>query len=105
MFFPAVLGNLTSLRVLDLSHNLIEDLTAANVFILPGNLSYLSLAYNSLHSFSLKHIKKTNRLEHFDLRFNQLESFFNDLIPMIKEGTRIYYEGKKDNLPLAYIQQ
>ncbi|XP_046683240.1 chaoptin isoform X2 [Homalodisca vitripennis] len=89
----SVLGNLTSLEVLDLSNNLIDDLTAQNVFVLPSQLTYLSLAYNSLHAFPLNSILKTHTLKHLDLRYNQLEQFYNELLPMIRNGTHIYYNG------------
>lgn len=92
-FLPAVIGNLTSLRELDLSYNNIANLTATGVFLLPTNLSFLDLSNNRLFVFPVEPILRAHNLRRLDLRHNQLEEFYSKLMPAIRNGTLIYYDG------------
>lgn len=92
--FPDVIGNFTSLEVLDLSYNDLSDIMAPNIFILPSNLTFLSIAHNKLHTLPTKEIINATLLKTLDIRYNVIEHFYNDLMPMIYNGTNVLYEGK-----------
>ncbi|KAI5638062.1 leucine rich repeat domain-containing protein [Phthorimaea operculella] len=92
-----VLGNLTSLEVLDLSNNKLTDLisrTSELKFNLPTNLTHLYLQDNMLHSLPIKQLVNTTKLAILDVRNNQLTSFGPELVKMVKEqGLVVYFEG------------
>ncbi|CAH1642885.1 unnamed protein product [Spodoptera littoralis] len=94
-----VLGNLTSLQILDLSHNNIKDLvsrTSEIKFTLPENITELHLYNNSLQSLPTPNIIAAKHLKLLDLRNNQLISFEPELVKkIIKEGTVILFQGNQ----------
>lgn len=91
-----MLGNLTSLEDLDISHNDLHDLvTEANIFNLPENLTTLRLGHNALQKIPSKNIVKVKNLTLLDIRSNELESIDYEIIKKIETGLLLYVEGKK----------
>ncbi|XP_050669164.1 chaoptin [Leptidea sinapis] len=93
-----VLGNLTSLEILDLSSNQLKDLVSRSSdtkFSLPENLTYLYIQNNSLESLPIDKLKK-NKLKRIDLRHNLLTSFYPELVKKIlSEGLEVYFDDNK----------
>ncbi|CAH0697934.1 unnamed protein product [Spodoptera exigua] len=92
-----VLGNLTSLQVLDLSHNNLKDLisrTSEIKFAFPENITELHLFNNSLQSLPTPNIVAAKNLKLLDVRNNELISFEPEWVKkIIKEGTVILFQG------------
>jgi len=90
-----VLGNLTSLEVLDMSYNSLSDgsLRADRWGgVLPA-LKYLNVAYNNLYNIPAKHLEKFESLGTLDVRGNDLIHFYPGLIKKIKAGLDLRYGG------------
>lgn len=88
-------GNLTRLRVLDLSHNKLGDITTdEEVFKLPVNLSELYLTGNSINTLPWRNLKNVSRLEVLDVRDNGFDAFGPELMKMVEGGTSVRFEGK-----------
>lgn len=100
--FSDIIGNFTSLEVLDLSYNDLSDIMAPNTFILPKNLTFLSVAHNNLHTLPTEEIIKARFLKTLDISYNEIEHFYNELMPMIHNGTDVLYEGKKFHLVTSF---
>ncbi|XP_071445732.1 chondroadherin-like protein [Hetaerina americana] len=83
-----VIGNLTSLRELDISYN---DLTEFEPKRLPVNLTILNVAGNKLPA--IPKILYSSKLSKLDLRENELKRFLHELMPMIENGTKVLYQG------------
>jgi Leucine-rich repeat (LRR) protein len=108
-----VLGNLTAVRVLDLSHNELTQLPAA-VFSPPRNLTALYLQHNLLTVLPLAElISLKPQLRIVDVRANRLQHFHHELMPLVENGTRLLYSGKlqdryatgtSDNISIPNIQ-
>lgn len=95
MLFSGVLGNLTSLEDLDISHNDLHDLiTEANIFNLPENITNLRLHHNSLRHIPTKNIEKMEKLVLLDVRNNELETIDYEIIKKVEKGLLLYVEGK-----------
>ncbi|KAG6444332.1 chaoptin [Manduca sexta] len=96
-----VLGNITSLEVLDLSKNNLNSLisrTSEMPFHLPENLTEFYLSDNHLESLPMENIVNATKLRVLDLRNNQLSSFDLALVDKVKnEGLQVYFEGNKLN--------
>ncbi|CAB3223097.1 unnamed protein product [Arctia plantaginis] len=92
-----VLGNLTSLEILDLSNNNLKDLvsrTSEIKFALPENITELYLQNNSLLSLPTPHLVNASQLKLLDLRNNQLVSFEPEIVKKVeKDGLVVYFEG------------
>ncbi|KAL0859010.1 hypothetical protein ABMA27_010865 [Loxostege sticticalis] len=92
-----VLGNLSSLEVLDLSHNNLDDLvsrTSEAKFNLPENITELYLSNNVLLTLPIDSIARSKRLQVLDVRNNRLDSFEPTLVKGIKAGSlSVLYEG------------
>lgn len=90
-----MLGNLTSLEDLDISHNDLHDLTTeANIFNLPENITNLRLNHNSLQRIPAKNIEKMKKLMLLDVRNNELETIDYEIIKKVEKGLLLYAEGK-----------
>ncbi|XP_046403434.1 toll-like receptor 6 [Ischnura elegans] len=83
-----VIGNLTSLRELDLSYN---DLSEFEPKRLPDNLTEINIAGNKLHF--VPKILQSTKITRLDLRDNHLDRFYHELMPMIENGSKILYQG------------
>jgi len=94
-----VLGNLTSLQSLDMSHNkLTESKLRSDRWGGPfngvlNNLTYLSLAHNSLYSIPSKLIAQFPMLKTLDLSGNDLIHYYSEFTSKIKAGMDLRYEG------------
>ncbi|XP_045529109.1 chaoptin isoform X1 [Pieris brassicae] len=93
-----VLGNFTSLEVLDVSNNQLKDLvsrTADSKFQLPQNITHLYLQNNSLAVLPIDNIAKAQNLRVLDVRHNVLTSFYPELMKFIEHGLEVYFEDNK----------
>ncbi|XP_061381210.1 chaoptin-like [Danaus plexippus] len=94
-----VLGNLTSLEMLDLSHNQLKDLvsrTSDSKFNLPENITELYINDNVLEVLPVNELLKSKLLNKLDVRHNLLTSFYPELVKMIREnGLHVYFEDNK----------
>lgn len=89
-----VIGNLTAIQTLDLSHNDLSDLSEPGVFDPPINLTNLHLNHNRLSHIPLNKILPLPHLQVLDLESNEI-GVFNDLfMKIIENGTRLQYYGK-----------
>ncbi|XP_053621552.1 protein artichoke [Plodia interpunctella] len=91
-----VLGNLTSLEILDLSDNNLKDLisrTTEGRFHLPENLTELYVRNNELEKLPMENIAKS-RIRILDVRNNKLTSFDPRLVKKIAvEKIEVFFEG------------
>ena len=88
-----VLGNLTALRVLDLSHNDLTELSGA-LFGPPPNLTALYLQHNLLTMLPLAELVSLKpQLRIVDVRANRLQHFHHEWMPLVDNGTLVLYEG------------
>jgi hypothetical protein len=93
-FVADVLGNLTALRVLDLSHNELTELPGA-LFGPPPNLTALYLQHNLLTMLPLAELVSLKpQLRTVDVRANRLKHFHHEVMPLVENGTRVLYAGK-----------
>ncbi|XP_023321247.1 chaoptin [Eurytemora carolleeae] len=90
-----VLGNLSSLEVLDLSYNELQDekLRADRWGGILKNLTYLSLAYNSLYNIPAAHLAQFESLKTLDVEGNDLIHYFPVFSAPIKAGLDVRYRG------------
>ncbi|KAL4706254.1 hypothetical protein ACJJTC_017421 [Scirpophaga incertulas] len=92
-----VLGNLTSLEVLDLSHNDLKDLvsiTSEGKFSLPENITELYLQNNRLEQLPIRSIVDSKHLRILDVRSNLLSAFDPELVEKAKANVKVLF---KDN--------
>ncbi|XP_068621704.1 protein artichoke [Battus philenor] len=83
-----VLGNLTSLEVLDLSHNQLKDLisrTSEAKFTLPENISSILVHHNSLETLPVDALLKATKLRLLDVRGNTLTSYTPELVKEVRD--------------------
>lgn len=93
--FPGVLGNITRLRVLDISHNKLEDLTSEpGLFTLPKNMSEIYLSHNNLRDLPWKNVKAASGLTTLDIAYNNFEMFGKELTEMVVKDVSVFFEGK-----------
>merc|ERR1719285_1180222 len=90
-----VLGNMTSLQVLDLSYNELTDgAVKVDRWGAPlKNLSYLNLAYNQLYNLPSSYFSQFDALKSLDVRGNNLLHFYPVFTKKIISGLDIRYEG------------
>ncbi|CAH2988165.1 unnamed protein product [Chilo suppressalis] len=91
-----VLGNLTSLEILDLSYNNLKDLvsrTSEAKFALPENITELYLQNNELETLPIDVIVRSNRLKVLDVRDNKLNALEPEIISRIRNGLTVKYQG------------
>ena len=88
-----VLGNLTAMKVLDLSHNELTELPGA-LFGPPRNLTAIYLQNNLLTVLPLVELVSLRpQLRIIDVRANRLQHFHDELMPLVENGTRVLYAG------------
>jgi Leucine-rich repeat (LRR) protein len=93
-FVADVLGNLTAVKVLDLSYNELTQLPTA-VFGPPHNLTVLYLQHNQLTMLPLAYLLSLKpQLRIVDVRANRLRHFHHELMPLVENGTQVLYSGK-----------
>jgi Leucine-rich repeat (LRR) protein len=93
-FVADVLGNLTALKVLDLSYNELSQLPTA-VFGPPRNLTALYLQHNQLTVLPLVDLVSLKpQLRIVNVQANRLQHFHHELMSLVENGTRILYSGK-----------
>lgn len=97
---PDVIGNLTALQTLDLSHNDINDISDRDVFIPPLNLTNLHLSNNRLSYVPLDKVLSLLNLKVLDLEENEIGVFDKKFMKIIQNGTVLRYSG---NNRIKYI--
>lgn len=89
-----VIGNLTSLEVLDLSNNKLTNLNDPEApFILPENITHLLLQDNEIFKLDYKRITKLKNIKEINLENNQLMHLNKTLIDAIKNGVSVKFAG------------
>ncbi|XP_055377992.1 toll-like receptor 3 [Condylostylus longicornis] len=94
-----IIGNLTSLEILDLSNNRIEDLVTEHGFEkLPRNLTQIYLQNNEIFNIPFNEFENLTQLQILNLESNKLKTFPQQLIDKLNDnGTFIYYEKNPIN--------
>lgn len=89
-----MIGNITRLKTLDLSNNLLHDLTSdEEIFRLPANITEIYLSGNQINSLPWSGLRKTSMLSTLDLSRNNFDYFDQTLVSMVKKGVNVYFEG------------
>lgn len=95
-----MIGNLTSLKVLDLSYNQLTEFLD-NYLGPPENLTELYISNNKLRKIPLKELKSLqSKIKLIDVRDNQLREFYDALFPLLKNGTMFKYSGKEKKVSI-----
>lgn len=90
-----MLGNITSLRVLDISHNKLEDLTSEpGLFTLPQNMSEIYLSHNNLRDLPWKNLQAATQMTVLDIAHNNFDAFARELTEMVVKNISVFFEGK-----------
>lgn len=89
----AVLGNLTALKILDLSHNEITEFPKG-YFGPPKNLTELYMSDNKIHRLPLEELMKLkSQIKLIDIRNNELGDFYPELYTLLENGTNFKFAG------------
>ncbi|XP_026815822.1 chaoptin-like [Rhopalosiphum maidis] len=88
---PGVLGNLTSLNVLDLSFNNLESMK--KVGNMPKNMSVLLMSNNKLTKLSKEIVSFVPKLKDFNVENNLFNNFPPELAKIVTKGTSISFKG------------
>ncbi|KAG8035697.1 hypothetical protein G9C98_001125 [Cotesia typhae] len=88
-----VIGNLTSLKTLDLSDNELSDLSEEFVFEPPENLTNLYLSGNHFSQLPVSKILAMPNLKVLDLKNNKLGSFDESYMKIVRNKTSVRYGG------------
>lgn len=91
MFYLGVLGNLTSLKVLDLSFNNLG--TMNKVGHLPENMTTLLMSDNKLTRISKEIINFIPKLTDFNVENNRFNNFPPELAKIVSKGPTISFKG------------
>lgn len=91
--FLGVLGNLTSLKVLDLSFNNLE--TMKTVGNLPKNMTQLLISNNRLTKLSKEIINFVPKLKELNVENNLFSNFPAALAKIVSKGPTISFKGNK----------
>lgn len=93
-FVSGVIGNLTNLKVLDMSYNNLESLQAEDgIFNLPANITEIYLSHNRLDSLPEKKLKNASMLSVLDVSYNKLERLSAILTEMVVKNSTVIFEG------------
>lgn len=91
-----VIGNLTSLLSLDLSHNCLEDLIhEPRTFDLPANLTHLYLNANQLSQIPTKSIENAKELKLVDMQRNEITTIDWAIVEKIKQRTDFNFDDNR----------
>jgi len=90
-YILGVLGNLTSLKVLDLSFNNLESMK--KVGNMPKNMSVLLISNNKLTKLSKEIISFVPKLKTFNVENNLFNNFPPELAKIVTKGTTISFKG------------
>lgn len=85
-----VLGNISSLHVLDLSYNEISNLHEPYVFKLPSNLTHLDLSHNLISSVPAKEILNTTHLVDLNFEHNKITHIPTEFYSLLNR-TQLHY--------------
>lgn len=97
-FLPSsdVLSNMSSLEVLSMSGNKLED----KIFLADGhslgflpNLTVLELDRNKFTQLPIEELILHQKLKTLNLAYNQLTKYSPELTEMVKKGLKVEYEG------------
>ncbi|XP_011301731.1 chaoptin [Fopius arisanus] len=88
-----VIGNMTAVHTLDLSHNDLTDIFEKDVFTPPENLTNLYLGNNHFTSLPVKKFLPMDKLKLLDVQTNDLSDFDLDFMMLITNNTEVRYEG------------
>merc|ERR1712004_153923 len=94
-----ILGNLTSLTTLDISHNsltdgkITEDRWGGPLGGVLPNLTHFSVASNKLYNIPSQLLSRFPSLRILDLRDNGLIHYYPEFTPLVKQGMDLRYEG------------
>lgn len=95
LIYLDVLGNLTSLEVLDLSYNDLDDLNPENYpFQLPDNLTEMYLNNNRLHRLPNDAVHNLTKLNVLDISDNVMGVFNYTLLNKIPSGLKLLVNGE-----------
>lgn len=90
-----MIGNITRLKVLDMSDNKLEDLSSEpDLFKIPENTSEIYLSHNSLHDLPWKSLKSATQLAVLDVSHNNFNTFGRELTEMVAKNVSVVFEGK-----------
>uniref|UniRef100_A0A2L2YLK1 Insulin-like growth factor-binding protein complex acid labile subunit n=1 Tax=Parasteatoda tepidariorum TaxID=114398 RepID=A0A2L2YLK1_PARTP len=90
---PEVLSNLTYLRHLDLSGNELPKLPKGTFGLNLRDLEELDLSNNRLGSIDVEEVLSMKKLRLLDLRENRFATFYEELIPLMKENFTLLFKG------------
>lgn len=89
-----VIGNFTSLEVLDLSNNKLTNLNDPDApFNLPENITQLLLQNNQIFRIDYRKITNLKNIKEINLENNQLHHLNKTLIDAIKSGVSVNFAG------------
>lgn len=89
-----VVGNITSLEVLDLSNNQLSNMIDPEApFILPENITELYLQNNEIFKLDYEAITSLKHIKQLNLENNQLMHLNKTLIDAIKQGVSVKFSG------------
>lgn len=90
-----VLGNLTSLEVLDISGNALTDekIMGERRFGVLRNLTVFRLAHNKFTELPIELLTEHKKLRTLDVGYNQLKHYYPELSEQVKLRLDVFYEG------------
>ena len=92
-----VLSNMSSLEVLSMSGNKLEDkifLKEGHSFGFLPNLTELELDRNKFTQLPIEELILHQKLQTLNLAYNQLTKYSPEFTEMVKKGLKVEYEGK-----------
>ena len=102
IFLPSssdVLSNMSSLEVLSMSGNKLEDkifLADGHSFGFLPNLTVLELDRNKFTQLPIEELILHQKLKTLNLAYNQLTKYSPELTEMVKKGLKVEYEGNQN---------
>ena len=88
-----VISNMTSLEVLDMSHNEITEWPEGSLGPLP-NLTQINLSHNLLSDIPIDELTGSLKLSLVDLQNNRLTRFYDEFMPLMEHNaTKVLMQG------------